>query len=394
VIDPLPPGMLSLLGTPGTNPSLVFFRGYHEEANKPPADARSHFLTGFRRRFATADTTAYQRFVERRSGALEHLAATTVELVSTQPLVLGLGLPHPTETALILDRLTGSPFIPGSSLKGVLRHAAHLAADGGLAVDLHPDAPSYWKQHLHRIFGPPIGEGETPAIGQAIFYDAFPSTWPALALDILTPHHTGYYSDPSRPPGDWEEPTPVPFLTVEPGTRFGFAFGPRRSASLTADDLTALRQLLVTGLDWLGIGGKAASQGFGTFSLTAPKGTKEIVTASPSGRRELPRQGPVTHVQPPPPPTPKPKVEAKVKEHAIWKDHELTLDRGKATLWRGRKERAECLPSALPKDIRKALLKQGSLQVDAKVAAGIANVRRIVEIRRAGEDDGWTPIRS
>lgn len=381
--SPLPPEHAELLATSGTNPSLVFFRGFDRYADDfagSPAGERGAFLQEFLGRFANADPTPYRSFVERRTAALEQAGATRLDLASTQPLVLGLGLPHPTETALLLDRLTGCPYVPGSSLKGVLRRAARLAAAGELAVDGHPEAPSYWQQNLDPLFGPPIGEGKTPATGRAVFYDAFPTAWPALALDVLTPHHGGYYADPSQPPGDWEEPIPIPFLTLMRNTRLRFAFGPRRTRSLADEEVAALRHLLLAALDWLGVGGKTASQGYGTFT---PAGSAAKVTVvSPPTSPPPPPQGPrapgFREPKAPPPP--------KIKGKTVWKDHELTIEQGKATIWHGRKDRAQCPLSDLPKDLQKALKKKRSLRVDADIGPGLGDARRILEVRLVEDD--------
>jgi len=45
---------------------------------------------------------------------------------STSPFITGLGSGHPTETGMILDRNIGVPYIPASSIKGVLRLACAL----------------------------------------------------------------------------------------------------------------------------------------------------------------------------------------------------------------------------------------------------------------------------
>ena len=48
---------------------------------------------------------------------------------TTSPFVTGLCAGHPTETGMILDRNLGVPYIPASSIKGVLRlaHAINIA---------------------------------------------------------------------------------------------------------------------------------------------------------------------------------------------------------------------------------------------------------------------------
>ena len=274
---PFPPAIASLLTEDETNLSLFFdraFDGYEQEFEVRAKEGRQAFFEDLTRRFETGEERASEEYRDRqlrRQQALESQGAVVIEMKSTQPLVLGLGLPHPTETGFLLDRHSGVPYIPGSSVKGLLRAVAGATLEGELPVDeLHQYAESYWRENLSRIFGPEIEGSTTPSRGEVRFYDAFPSCWPRLVVDILTPHHGDYYGSGGSAgirvaPGDWHEPIPNPFLTVAPDTPFWFAFGPRRRGEMTQQEFRALYSLLVVGLDWIGIGGKARSQGYGAF---------------------------------------------------------------------------------------------------------------------------------
>lgn len=375
---PLPKGLADLVDSSGVNPSLRFYRtydGYEADFEGRTAAGREDFLRNFAQSFAAGERREYEAFVERRRTTLERRGASCLTLTSTQRLVVGLGLPHPTETSLLLDRLTGCPFVPGSSVKGVLRQAARLSGIGELNPETPASSPTYWRDSLNRIFGPAIGEADPPAVGNAVFYDAFPAQWPALEVDVLTPHHTGYYGDPTQPPGDWEEPIPVPFLTVAAGSRFHFWFGPRQPGTLTQEDVAALRDLLLVALDWLGVGAKTVSQGYGTFSEAGPDPTAVTeVTLGRAGSKPAEK------------PTPKPETTPRIKGATTWTNVELSLDRRKATAYRGKKVKAECDPADLPAPIRKAL-KKGSLRVDADVEPGLGTTRRIVNVRVVSEEE-------
>jgi CRISPR-associated protein Cmr6 len=213
-------------------------------------------------------------------------------VTSTSRLVCGMGLPHPVETSILLDRLTGAPYLPGSSVKGMLRGAAKLAAAGEFPTDfVSPQDASFWKGNLDLIFGPAVEKTSGPAKGEMVFYDALPEKWPVLELDVLTPHYAEYYSDKEgrNPPADWYNPTPVYFLAVKAGTSFLFWY-----RSLAGDpqkrtqDEDAIARLLPVALDWLGIGGKKSS-GYGWFSADQEDVSKATgsVTAS-----VLPRHSP------------------------------------------------------------------------------------------------------
>lgn len=112
----------------------------------------------------------------------------------------------------------------------------------------------------------------TSVSGQVVFHDAWPATWPELQTDILNNHHSAYYgsSGNNQPPGDWENPIPVYFLSAKPGVEFQFAISPRRRGESSAE-LELAEQWLRGGLQHLGAGAKTNS-GYGCFRLTGNAG--------------------------------------------------------------------------------------------------------------------------
>lgn len=125
------------------------------------------------------------------------------------PFVSGLGSGHPTETGMILDRNTGVPYIPASSIKGVLRlaHAVNLSNDPKLdkkwlqpgRIDRNgrfiecPDGDQFnlndREPTLRRYFGDTDTGAKDGVRGQLIFLDAYPEQVPALKPDIMNPHY-------------------------------------------------------------------------------------------------------------------------------------------------------------------------------------------------------------
>ncbi|MBI5576801.1 MAG: type III-B CRISPR module RAMP protein Cmr6 [Deltaproteobacteria bacterium] len=257
------------------NLSLLFDRGmdgYGQEwgirkadPKKGEEEGRKKFLTDFVESFSKAPLPEYDAFIARRHASFEFgvkaggFSAKRVELKSGNRLVIGLGLPHPTETGFLFDRLTGCPYLPGSSVKGMLRAAAGLTAEGNLEGDT-----VFWRYHQRRIFGSDKSDPAGLAKGRMVFYDAFPKKWPRLAIDILTPHYPGYYSGKGNPyPGDWESPRPIPLITIEAGATFVFHIESiEREEKDRKQDELAVEGLLTVALDWLGIGGKK-SAGYG-----------------------------------------------------------------------------------------------------------------------------------
>ncbi len=199
--------------------------------------------------------------VARLAAARERLAALwrangaqTVELELTAPFVTGTGYEHPTENGFLFHHSLGVPYLPGSALKGLTRSYLRQWRDESDGM-------------VARIFGPPPASGAL-SVGSVVFFDAIPVEPVRLTMEVMTPHYQPWYqaADPAaRPPADWYDPVPIPFLALAPDARFLFAVGPRR-ASWPEDVEDAKKALtwLKKALDWLGAGAKTAI-GFGRF---------------------------------------------------------------------------------------------------------------------------------
>lgn len=157
-------------------------------------------------------------------------------------LVTGMGEASVYETNLTLHPVYGIPYIPASTIKGVLRH--YLAEV--------PEAPN----DIEMIFG---NDDENSSIkktlkGQCIFFDAFPLKAPRIELDVMTPHYPEYYTG-DKAPADWQSPTPIYFLTVGHGTPFRFLIGlPENTDNLKSRLYRWLKEALETN----GLGAKTA----------------------------------------------------------------------------------------------------------------------------------------
>jgi CRISPR-associated protein Cmr6 len=169
--------------------------------------------------------------------------------------VTGLGREHPVENGFAWHHTLGVPFLPGSSVKGIVRAWVEKWADP-------PVSPA----DVRRVFGPE-GEGRDRHVGSIIFFDALPVKPVKLEADVMTPHYVPYYQQdrPENPPGDWYGPVPIPFLTVKSGQTFLFALAPRRAAAEQsyADCQQAVRWLTQALAD-IGAGAKTAV-GYGRF---------------------------------------------------------------------------------------------------------------------------------
>lgn len=155
-------------------------------------------------------------------------------------LVTGMGEASVYETNMTLHPIYGIPYIPASSIKGILRHYLAEFEEGRTLIE--------------KIFGENDEKSTTgkPMLGQYIFFDAFPTKAPRIELDVMTPHYPKYYGE-GQPPADWQSPTPIHFLTVGQGTPFRFLIG------LPNDGLKKkLEGWLVEALTTRGLGAKTA----------------------------------------------------------------------------------------------------------------------------------------
>lgn len=177
---------------------------------------------------------------------------------TTSPFVTGLGSGHPTETGMILDRNIGVPYIPASSIKGVLRLAYAINIANGCK-----DVPD---SELEKYFGTADTEKEKQYRGQLVFLDAYPVGNVQLKVDIMNPHYTKYYDGTHTQPVETESPRIIKFLTVKEGTEFIFncAFMPLKPEEKC--DEQEIKAMFKTAFETVGFGGKT-SIGYGRFNV-------------------------------------------------------------------------------------------------------------------------------
>ncbi len=244
------------------------------------------------------------------------------------PLTLHLARASALENAgICLHSIYGFVYMPGTGLKGMARSFAET-----IWLPVQTDQRQAWRQ-IEDVFGwapnpdrrAQINDPNHPAqlrrqdetdpkspeiqasSGNIVFYDAWPTSWPTLIVDIVNNHHSHYYTgrasklddqglcnecefppdDPNaHPPGDWENPVPVYFLAVPEGQTFQFALGKWRDD--VPDDLLELAlEWLIGALEYQGAGAKTAA-GYGAFQITEPP----TVLGPPA-------QSPPVQIQPP-----------------------------------------------------------------------------------------------
>jgi CRISPR-associated protein Cmr6 len=166
-----------------------------------------------------------------------HVKGEVLYLRNVDRFVSGLGRQHPVENGFTWHHSLGVPYLPGSSVKGMLR--AWLP---------NCDAP---KDKIVQLLG------EAGLAGQAIFFDVLPSQPTTLVADVMTPHYSPYYQS-GEIPGDWHSPIPIPFLTVAKSQTWQCA------VVAPEQDCTLLVGWLKEAFQYAGAGAKTAL-GYGRF---------------------------------------------------------------------------------------------------------------------------------
>lgn len=258
------------------------------------------------------DVALMQMQAERWKSMVDSYAAlgTRFPMVTSAPLVVGLGASHVLETTLTLDRNSGVPTLAGSSLKGLAQAVKFTEVVRTLGYQLDDDpnvlnqklkdldealtkAPKLKKEEAEYAKGLPPAErnefeeqqyirntfkmdraleavweyrqlfGHQGSAGAVNFLHAvcLADTHDIFTTQVMTPHFGEYYRG-SKLPSDDDNPNPVTFLAVKAGVPFAFGLVARRRDEQRWLNMAA--QLLQRGLIELGVGGKTAS-GLGVF---------------------------------------------------------------------------------------------------------------------------------
>ncbi len=186
-------------------------------------------------------------------------------------MVLGIGETTAAEIGMTFDYSLGVPYIPASSIKGVVRFAylqnlvenITSTNDNKLMESLkfikkdkekndEDDKDKYYleendeKTNVYLLFGGDKKrrtkhqndyndndyndwEVENTYKGSVIFFDAYPVNLPKLTIDIINIHYPNYYNNNNEPPRDIMNPILIKFLTVAEGTEFIFRYAINRN---------------------------------------------------------------------------------------------------------------------------------------------------------------------
>ncbi len=235
----------SLVGEP--HPGLLLQRGLVESGGD--ADSKSRHVAQVCRSIAgDFYRRAYARW---RRATTDPARFRSVHLAIETRLFIGLTGGGMLETGCVISHSHGMPYIPGSSVKGVVHaHARErFDTDKGPAV-------------CGELFGAPATEKRPSGLsGLVAFHDAWwvpdSADFP-LVPEVVTTHHPDYYSqDGAKPATDCDSPVPNAQIAAHGAFRFVMEG--------SADWLALTEEILISALSTRG-GGARTRAGYGRFS--------------------------------------------------------------------------------------------------------------------------------
>lgn len=147
---------------------------------------------------------------EKRLSALMDLSNVHIRILKgtlTKSIIHGLGYEHIRETSLSIHPIYGFPYVPGSSIKGMMRRwfiEAFLDGDESQFLSSKRQLAEVGRE----IFGIKDQQGAVQ------FLDIYMYKNVSITNDVMTSHFSKYYSGKS-PASDTLNPVPIYFYTVE-----------------------------------------------------------------------------------------------------------------------------------------------------------------------------------
>jgi CRISPR-associated protein Cmr6 len=225
-----------------------FYRALGTDADKEARQTWIETVTGAR----IGDATQLREIIGRRRRMVELTGGRLLHLRATTRFVTGLGRAHPVENGFAWHHTLGTPYLPGSSIKGLVRAWARAATEDPELIDALLGAG-------------PGRDGEPGHVGAVSFIEGVPTDIAGLEMDVMTPHQGAYYQR-GEAPGDWNSPVPIPFLTCSPGMilQIGVVAHARSERAPAARAVDVAAGWLVAAMRELGAGAKTAV-GYGRF---------------------------------------------------------------------------------------------------------------------------------
>lgn len=194
---------------------------------------------------------AFQRWQTATGNKLRFHA---IDLALQTRLLIGLTGGGMLETGCAISHSFGVPYIPGSSVKGVVSAFARGTAFGRT----HPEI-------CNELFGAePAGDNPAGLAGLIAFHDAWwvPQSAPTpLVQEVVTTHHSDYYGSEGKTPAtDLDSPIP----NAQIGVRGSFLFVLEGPSDGPLAWLHLAGEMLIAAMSNVGVGAKTRS-GYGFF---------------------------------------------------------------------------------------------------------------------------------
>ncbi len=258
-----------------------FFNGYAEKSEK--SEKSEKWVLGDTAKKDWINTvegkagndSALTNACTRLTSLCKHLHGETRTFATTWHFATGLGNPHPVENGFLWHPTLGTPYLPGSAVKGLVRAWVEawmeFQSESERLKTLYrwfgaeDKDPAERKRSRENGFQPPGAGDVDTETGAFIFFDALPTKPVTLKADVMTPHMGKWYEQgdeidniaahPEQVPADWHDPVPVYFLVADKPT-FCFAIAPRRIKD--KEEVAKVMDALAEALEWLGAGAKTA----------------------------------------------------------------------------------------------------------------------------------------
>ena len=238
------------------HPGLLLQRGLIEHDDNKPGIKTDHIDRTCRSVAGDFYRHAYARW---KTATSDTTRFRSVILKLRSRLFIGLTSGGMLETGCAISRPHGTPYIPGSSVKGL------VAAYAIERLDESGDA-------FRELFGArPTADRPAALSGLLAFHDAWwvpDSAGKPLVKEVVTTHHSDYYAKEGAVPAtDFDGPVPNAQVAVQGAFLFVIE-GP-------SDWLDFAEQMLVSALVTRGAGAKTRA-GYGLFTAPDAPGSDEV----------------------------------------------------------------------------------------------------------------------
>lgn len=198
---------------------------------------------------------------EQRISALLELSNVCIRKLKaklTKSIVHGLGAEHVRESSFSIHPVYGFPYIPGSSIKGLVRSWFIEAFLDGDETQFH-SSDRQLAEVGREIFGIQDEQGVVQ------FFDSYIFNHVKISSDIMTPHFSDYYGG-IKAASDTLSPVPISFYTVKvPEIEFLFLIRGGRNSKYPKEIIgNMVSDWTKNALVEFGLGAKTSS-GYGFF---------------------------------------------------------------------------------------------------------------------------------